>query len=391
MANSSIAAGPRDFYVYMMLREPEAPYNGTPFYVGKGRGRRSRHHLKSCAQDGSPKANIIRRIHAKEQKVRIVHLADGLTEAEAFALEMETIARIGRHPNGPLRNRTDGGEGAIGWKPSPVQREANGDRTRTLWADPAFRAKQVALRREWWNERPEMRALISAMSKGKKKSAQECAEIRQRTAAMWANPQYREAVTLAIKSAWSNPERKARMGEWARQRLSDPAARESLGLAVSKAWSDPARRARWSASISDVKSTPEARHAQAERNYAMWDEPGRRESLAELNRKRWANPEYKATVRVALSKARSTEEQRAAQADRNIKMWSDPAKREAQRQKNKETWSDPDRRAKLAAIRKAQWADPAYRERVLAAQRAALDARKADRAQKELEGAACAD
>jgi hypothetical protein len=87
-----------DFYTYAFLRE-----DGTPYYIGKGRGKRcfSKERNGCCA----PK-----------DRNKILLLKTNLTEEEAFRHEMYMIFLFGRKNNGTgiLRNLTNGGEGASG-------------------------------------------------------------------------------------------------------------------------------------------------------------------------------------------------------------------------------------------------------------------------------------
>ena len=87
-----------NYYVYMYLRE-----DGTPYYVGKGKGNRA--YKKSD-----------RVILPPNDKSRIKIVLTNLTEEQAFVNEKYFIAWYGRKDNntGILRNLTDGGEGSSG-------------------------------------------------------------------------------------------------------------------------------------------------------------------------------------------------------------------------------------------------------------------------------------
>lgn len=85
-----------DFYTYAYLRE-----NGTPYYIGKGKGRRA---FRSHGKVKVP------------PKDRILFLKINLTEEEAFKHEIYMIAVFGRKDlgKGILLNFSDGGEGPSG-------------------------------------------------------------------------------------------------------------------------------------------------------------------------------------------------------------------------------------------------------------------------------------
>jgi hypothetical protein len=88
-----------DFYTYAYLREDR-----TPYYIGKGQGRRA--YKKGKGEVRPPK-----------DKLRILILKKNLIEQEAFKHEKYMIAVFGRKDlgTGILHNKTDGGDGVSGF------------------------------------------------------------------------------------------------------------------------------------------------------------------------------------------------------------------------------------------------------------------------------------
>lgn len=87
------------FYTYMWLRE-----DGTPYYIGKGFGRRAfRTHWSGTKRRSAPAED------------RVV-ICPAESEAAAFEAEMAFIWLYGRKDlgTGILRNLTDGGDGPVG-------------------------------------------------------------------------------------------------------------------------------------------------------------------------------------------------------------------------------------------------------------------------------------
>jgi hypothetical protein len=84
-----------DFYTYAFLRE-----DGSPYYIGKGRGRRV-------------KRNCGRGCYRPKDPSRVIFLKTGLTEEEAYKHEIYMIFVFGRKDinTGILRNKTNGGDG----------------------------------------------------------------------------------------------------------------------------------------------------------------------------------------------------------------------------------------------------------------------------------------
>lgn len=84
------------FYIYAYLRQ-----DNTPYYIGKGTGRRAWHNHNNC------------NARPPKDKSRIIIMEDNLTEVGALALERFYIRWYGKQCDGTgiLKNKSDGGEG----------------------------------------------------------------------------------------------------------------------------------------------------------------------------------------------------------------------------------------------------------------------------------------
>ena len=100
------------FYVYML----SDPITGTPFYVGKGSGRRCLRHRTS--QKNNLLKGTLKKLHDQNLEPIIAKLHEMLDESKAFAIERDMIKKFGRRNlgTGSLCNLSDGGEGPSGLK-----------------------------------------------------------------------------------------------------------------------------------------------------------------------------------------------------------------------------------------------------------------------------------
>jgi hypothetical protein len=96
------------YFVYLYLREKDSATAkaGTPYYAGKGCGKRAYEEHRKNGKG----------VHTPKNQSNIVFLKENLTEAEAHSFEIETIAKYGRKDlkTGILHNQTNGGEGGSG-------------------------------------------------------------------------------------------------------------------------------------------------------------------------------------------------------------------------------------------------------------------------------------
>lgn len=100
------------YYVYVLFR----PWDGTPCYVGKGKGYRWTYHAKIGEKHPNQHlSRIFKKAVALDLDVPKIRVREHLSEIEAFETEVALIKAIGRSKyHGPLANMTDGGEGTAG-------------------------------------------------------------------------------------------------------------------------------------------------------------------------------------------------------------------------------------------------------------------------------------
>src|SRR3990167_3303126 len=156
----------REVFVYVLFR----PWDGSPCYVGKGKGRRWESH-EWCADNHCNRrlGRIIKKARRLGMEVPRVKVRENLIETESFEIERALIAAIGRSDQGrgPLVNLTDGGEGAsnpslevrakmsvsgtaarLGTKRSQETRDAIGRAHKGRIIKPEWRAKMSTTRKD---------------------------------------------------------------------------------------------------------------------------------------------------------------------------------------------------------------------------------------------------
>lgn len=205
------------FYTYLHCRP-----DGSPFYVGKGTGRRARQFTKH-------RNNHYKNIVLKYGRANIqIFVFPCDSEEQAFSDEMHHIAQL-RSAGYDLCNMTDGGEGCSGskrsdetrakmsvamlgksygplsdehkrklsevhkgkprcWKSTPEINAKISATVKATYADPAFKAALSASRKgvpKKTPRSPEHCAKISALKKGKSRSAETIAKMALGSKLAW--------------------------------------------------------------------------------------------------------------------------------------------------------------------------------------------------------------
>lgn len=200
----------RRFYVYAYFRK-----DGTPYYVGKGQGRRVDKGWGRCSK--------------LPPKDRRKILMGGLTEPEAFEYEVALIHCLGRKDlgTGCLRNLTDGGDGASGAVVSPETRARLSAANRN--PSPKTRAK-ISAAGKGRVFTPETRSRISAALKGRNRSPEHRAKLSAANRNRACSAETRAKRSAAAKGRVRSPEHQAKIN--AANRNPSPETRTRLSAAA---------------------------------------------------------------------------------------------------------------------------------------------------------------
>lgn len=197
-------------YVYMLFRA-----DGSPMYVGMGTGDRIDQHLHRRAQGETHRQSSIRKTVSELGDLPRVKIAEGLSGESAAAMERALIAAIGRHPDGPLLNFTDGGDGTHG-----LSQEVMAARNRKISA-----TKRANRRRK---KRLIAQPKITAAIRIAKATTEQRELHRKISKARWdaSSDEDRAAHGATMRDTLANPEVRGKMREGSARRWSDPAERE---------------------------------------------------------------------------------------------------------------------------------------------------------------------
>lgn len=253
----------KDSYVYIYFRP-----NGLPCYVGKGTRDRWSVHERKCLNPHF--SNIIK---SSSKPLPKVIIRNGLSNKDACALEIALIRAIGRKPDGPLVNMTDGGDGAM--------------TGRNLTEEHKEKIRRAA-------RRPEN------VAKMRKVGAAQRNNLGRKFSKEW-----RKKLSESHKGYKAPEAQKLAMSRAGIERWDDAKARKKHGIKMRRTLSNPAIRKKLSKSISGFYKKPENKHV------------ARNRSL-----KRWSDPKERARMSKIMTKAFSTKAYRKAQSKRITLWWA---------------------------------------------------------------------
>lgn len=140
-----------EYYVYVLF-----DWQGVPRYIGKGKRARWNWHENRSDPYNWMKNEFIEQTFIMLGEIPKIKVREHLSHEMAVEIEIALIKAIGRFPDGPLLNLTDGGEGVPGATQSDYTREAISFAQRGVPETPEARTRirEAA-------QRPERRKKIS--------------------------------------------------------------------------------------------------------------------------------------------------------------------------------------------------------------------------------------
>jgi len=186
------------FYTYAYLRE-----DGTPYYIGKGKGYRAYNKGKG-------------EVRLPVDKDRIIFLKKNITEEEAFKHETYLIAVLGRKDlgTGILRNKTNGGDGNSGKIVSEETKKKLSDFNTGKVVSETTREK------------------ISKTLKGRKHSPETLERLRNIT----QSEEYRKQASERVKKRYENVEERIKTSNAMKDRVFSEEHKEKLKKAALLRW-----------------------------------------------------------------------------------------------------------------------------------------------------------
>lgn len=206
------------FYVYIHKRP-----DGTPFYVGKGKGRRAYRFDRQNAWY----RNVVAK-YGKKNIIIDVYPCD--SETQAFQRERDAIAYL-RNAGVVLVNQTDGGEGTAGNVMSPETKRKIAATKIGKPLSTTTRANMSATRKGR-TLTPEHKAKIGAANKGKRRTPEHLAVFSAVQLGKKASLETRAKMSAARKGKPRSPEAVAKTAAGLRGKSRPPEVRAKISASL---------------------------------------------------------------------------------------------------------------------------------------------------------------
>ena len=218
----------KQFYTYLHCLP-----DGTPFYVGKGHGKRCREMTSGRNKGHHSVTDLIGRENV------LVYVFSCDSEEEALSDEIIQIAHL-KAEGYWLANRCGGGQGVSGRKQTPeeIARRvlANTGKKRTPET-----CRRISEANRGKKRSDEFRAKMSEASRGntnqlgKKRSDESRKKMSESASSAWLDPALREKMTAGRKGRPWSEERRKRFDSRSPTPCSD-ATKEKLSAAIAEVW-----------------------------------------------------------------------------------------------------------------------------------------------------------